>query len=164
MALTQGAWTIQTVSGHSVFTCTVTATTSENDLYTLKTPKELDTTRPWTLFVNTAAVALDGSTLPLDIYGGYADNFEITGDAGTIAATSGGIIYQDAIDDVKSVQLNFSVVPGALAARVKGTLAGVSGYGDVGTLPYYAFSLDGASPLNAATCTFAISQYARYLS
>ena len=157
MALTQGAWTITTVSGKSVFISDVTATTAENDLYTLKTPKQFDPTRPWTLHVNTAGVTLDGSALPLDIYAGYADDFAITGD-GPPSVTSGGIVYEDAIDDVKSAQVNFLAIPGLAAARVQSTLAGVSGYANLGVAPYYAFNLDGAGTLNAATCRFVIVQ------
>ena len=56
MALTQGAWSVSTVNGVNIMTCDVTATTSENDSYTLKTPEELDGSRPWTLVANAAGL------------------------------------------------------------------------------------------------------------
>ena len=159
MALTQGAWTVYpSISGHSAWYCDIVQTASENDAYTLKTPTALDTFRPWTIMVNTAAATLDGTTLPVDIYAGYTTSFAITGDAGTIAATDGGVIYQDAIDDVKSTQVNFTAIPTLAAARVQSTLAGVSGYGNVGVAPFYAFNLDGATALTAGTCRWILIQ------
>ena len=67
MALTQGAWSTSTVNGTNVMTCTVTATTSEIDSYTLITREELDGSRPFTLIANAAGATLDGSTLPVEI-------------------------------------------------------------------------------------------------
>lgn len=158
MALTQGAWSSKSVNGKAVFECDVVQTTAENDAYTLKTPKELDTSRAFILMVNTGNVTLDGSALPVDIYAGYADDFAVTGDGATMGATSGGLVAADVIDDVKSVVNSIIIDPNYNAAKVASTLAGVRGVINAGTPPYFAFSLDGASTLTAGTCHWVIIQ------
>jgi hypothetical protein len=158
MALTQGAWTETSVNGMTVFSCDVTATVSENDAYTLKTPVSLDGSKAWTLHVNTAGATLDGSALPVDVWGGWSDDFALTGDAGTVAATDGGETRSAVIDDVKGVANAVIVDPSYTGAAVQSTLAGVRGIVNAGVYPYYAINLDGASTLAAATCTFKIVQ------
>lgn len=159
MALTQGAWTSKTVNGVAVVECEVTATTSENDLYTLKVPKNmLDTRKPFTLHVNVDGATLDASALPVDIYGGWADSFAMSGDGATIGATDGALIAADVIDDVKGVANAVHIDPNYNAAKVQSTLAGVRGIVNCGTPAYFAFNLDGASTLAAATCKFIITQ------
>lgn len=157
MALTQGAWSIKTLNGRLVLECDVTATTSETDLYTLKTPDQLDPTRPWTLSVNTAKATIDGGTLPVDIYAGYKSNFAL-GTGGALSVTSGSIVYLDAMDDVKSGAVNFIVQPEYTGAVVQGTVAGVVGRAALGSAPYYAFNLDGTAALSSAACHFVIIQ------
>ncbi len=167
MALTQGAWTVKSVPKSSavnaggrkmlVMECDVTATTGETDAYTLKTPTALDGSKPWTLFVNTAAVTLDASGLPVDIWAGYDDDFAITGDSTTVAATSGGEVASAVMDDVKAEQLATRVDPNYTAAVVQ-AVTGTGGHVNAGVAPYYAINLDGASTLNAATCHFVITQ------
>ncbi len=158
MALTQGAWSSKSVNGKAVFECDVVQTTAENDAYTLKTPKELDTSRAFILMVNTGNVTLDGSALPVDIYAGYADDFAITGDGATVKATSGGLVAADVIDDVKSAANSIIIDPNYNAAKVASTLAGVRGIVNAGTPPYFAFNLDGGSTLTAGTCHWVIIQ------
>lgn len=158
MALTQGAWSSKSVNGKAVFECDVVQTTAENDAYTLKTPKELDTSRAFILMVNTKGATLDGSALPVDIYAGYADNFAITGDGATVKATSGGLVAADVIDDVKSAANSIIIDPNYNAATVVSTLAGVRGIVNAGTPPYFAFNLDGGTTLTAGTCHWVIIQ------
>ena len=158
MALTQGAWTSKTVNGKLVIECDVVQTTGENNAYTLKTPSTLDTTKPFILMVNTDGDTLDGSALPVDIYAGYDTDFAVTGDAGTMGATSGGLIVADVIDDVKSVANSVRIDPNYTGAKVQSTLAGVRGVVNCGTPPYFAFDLDGASTLTAGTCHWVIIQ------
>ena len=158
MALTRSDWTEKSVNDRLVLTCTVAYETDDRNVNTVKTPKSLDPTKPWTLHVNTAGVTIDGSAVPVDIYSGYADNFSVTGDQ-TITVVSGGMAYADCIDDVKSTRESFTVLPNLAAARVQGTVAGVSGYGDVGVAPYYAFDLDGSTDFSTGlTVTFVIVQ------
>ena len=159
MALTQGAWSTTSVSGINVHSCVVTATTAENDGYTLKTPKSLDPSKPWVLVANSESVAIDGSsTTVVDIYGGYSDDFAITGDAGTVAATDGTLIGAAVMDDIKASQVSIIVDPNYTGAVVTSTVAGVRGRINLGQFPYYAFNANAGSTLAAADCTWKIIQ------
>lgn len=146
MALTQGAWTHTTEGDCLIIECDVTQTASENDAYTLKIPLTagLDPNKTWTVFANTAAATLDGSTLPVDVYAGYDSTFAVTGDAATIAATAGGLMKADIIADVKAGAGVYVWDPANTAT--------------CGVAPYYAFNLDGASTLTAATCHWVVVQ------
>lgn len=158
MALTQGAWSEKTVNGKLVLECDVTNTTAENNAYTLKTPTSLNTKKPFILMVNTDGDTLDGSALPVDVYAGFSDDFAVSGDAGTMGATDGGLVKADIIDDVKSVANSIIIDPNYQGATVQSTLAGVRGIVNCGTPPYFAFDLDGASTLTAGTCHWVIIQ------
>ena len=159
MALTQGAWSSTSVNGVNVHSCVVTATTAENDGYTLKTPKALDTSKPWVLVANSESIAIDGSsTTVVDIYGGYWDSFAITGDAGTVAATDGTLIGTAVMDDIKASQVSIIVDPNYTGAVVTSTVAGVRGRINLGQFPYYAFNANAGSTLAAADCTWKIIQ------
>jgi len=157
MALTQGAWTVKTVNGKMIAECDVTQTTAENDAYTLKTPKQLDTTKPFRVLVNTAGATLDGSALPVDVYAGYSDDFALSGDDGP-DVTDGDLALADVIDDVKSVKNGILIDPNYTGSRVTSTLAGVRGVVNLGTPPYFAFNLDGATTLTAGTCHWVLIQ------
>ena len=157
MALTQGAWTTKTVNGKLVFECDVLPTTAEHDSYTLKTPDAFDPGKPFILMVNTTAGTLDGSALPVDIWGGYSDDFVLAGDE-AVTATDGGEIRSAVIDDVKSTQISILVDPNYTGAAIPSTLAGVRGIVNAGKPAYFAFNLDGASTLAAVTCHFVIVQ------
>lgn len=163
MALTQSAWTVSTV-GKSVLkaTCTVTATTAENDAYTLKTPKELDVRRPWTLFLVTSATP-DGQALPVDIWAGYADNFALSGDGANVVATGTGAKYKQIIENavtaVTPLAFAFHFDPNQEVADVVTVAAIDTGLKvKIPVAPYYAFNLNGGSTLNAHTATWTIVQ------
>lgn len=147
MALTMGAWTEgTTVNGKfAVWSCTVTATTSESDIYTLKTPAGLDGTKKWTVFVNTAAATLDDTAvaMPVDIYGGFSDSFAV-GTGGAISLTDGCLLIADVIADVRTAMGAYTFDPENTAAAAK--------------CPYYAILIDGASVVSAGSCTFKIVQ------
>ena len=162
MALTQGNW-IESSVGEDIWQaqCTVKQTASETDAYTLKTPLNLDPTREWTLTYQ-ADVEPDGSALPLEIYAGYAADFAITGDGGTIGATSGSK-YADLFDDVRTgvppLAFSWKLSPDLNVADVVTLAAVTSGLKvKIPVAPYYAFNLNGASALAAATSTYTILQ------
>jgi hypothetical protein len=161
MALTQGAWTSKTVNGALVSSCTVTATTAENDAYTLKTPKELDTSRPFLLSVVYSATP-DGQATPFDIWVGYGDDFALTGNDSTVAATSGAKykqIFDDTVLAVTPLVYTFAIDPYLPVADVVTVAAIATGPKvKVPVAPYYAFNLNGGSTLNAHTATFTIVQ------
>lgn len=160
MALTQSAWTNSTVNGRFTSTCTVTATTAESDAYTLKTPKELNPMKPWTLIATTSA-APDGAALPVDIWCGKAETFAISGDDATVAAT-GGFLYKQILDDhdyTAASTFAWLMDPFLPVADVVTKAAAGSGLKvKIPIAPYYAFNLDGGSTLNAHTCTWTIIQ------
>ena len=158
MALTQGSWSQTSINGLNVFSCVVGATAAENDGYTLKTPKALDTTRPWVLVANSESAAVDGSAGPVDVYGGYADDFAITGNAGTVAATSGTLVASGIMDEVQAVNVSVTIDPNYTGAVVASTAAGVRGRANLGTFPYYAFNFNGGSALAVEDCTWKIIQ------
>lgn len=162
MALTQSAWTVKSAKSNKlmVASCTVTATTSENDAYTLKTPKELDPSKPWTLIVKTSA-ASDGAALPLDLWVGYSDSFVLSGNDSTVAATD-GVNFKNITDDIgysAASSACFYFDPNQQVADVVTIAAIATGYKvKVPIAPYYAFNLDGGSTLLAHTATYIIIQ------
>jgi len=161
MALTQGAWSEKSVNGLWRATCNVAFTTAENDAYTLKTPDNLDPTKPWTLIVAAAATA-DGSALPLDIWVGHDSDFALSGDGASVVATNGGMFKQvcdDCVLAVTTVEYAFLMDPNLPVADVVTVAAIATGFKiRVPVAPYYAFNLDGASTLNATNCDFTIVQ------
>jgi hypothetical protein len=153
MALTQGAWTTgKTINERVVWYCDVVQTTAEEYSATLKTPKDLDTTKSFTLLVNTEGATLDGTTLPVDIYGGYSENFALSVTTSTLTVTDGFLLNPDVIADVSSAIGAVIVDPNLNIADDADDL--VRGQ----AVPYYGFVLDGASTLTAGTCRFMIIQ------
>lgn len=166
MALTQGAWNIQKSSdkGTAIWKCNVAFTTAENDAYTLKTPKELDTTKQWVLLVSAAATP-DGQALPVDIWGGLNASFVLSGDGANVVATNGFKIKEALNDAVLAVTplvygITFDpVLPVADVVTVAAIGSGLKVR--IPVLPYYAFNLNGGSTLNATNCDFYIVQQQR---
>lgn len=161
MALTQSAWTEKTANRQYVATCTVAATTAENDAYTLKTPAGLDPTKPFTVALVTSATP-DGQALPVDIWLGWGDNFVLAGNDTTVAATNGAKfkqIFDDAVLAVTPLVYTFLIDPGLPVADVVTVAAIATGPKvRVPSAPYYAFNLNGGSTLNAHTATWTIIQ------
>lgn len=164
MALTKTAWDISIVNGHLVMECDVTHEAADEDSYTLKTPvRTIDPTRSWILMVNTAAVTLDGSACPIDIWAGYTDAFAMTGDGGgTIAANYGVEVASAVIDDAKAVGLAVIIDPNYNGTAVQTAVGAqpVIGIRNCGTAPYYAIHLDGGSAMDETdkVCHYVIIQ------
>lgn len=158
MALAQGDWTPQVTgsSNMSVWKSNVAFTTGENDAYTLKTPKNLNPTKPWALLFVPAAAA-DGTTLPMDLWIGYADSFALTGDGASVAATSGAF-FKNIVDDVQAaVARSIMFDPNATQADVVAIATGGLRIKPP-VAPYYIFNLNGGSTLNATNVDFYIMQ------
>ncbi len=164
MALTQGAWSEKTVNGMYRTTCNVAFTASENDAYTLKTPKGLDVTRKWTLFV-AASAAADGATLPFDLWIGNAEDFVISGNDSNVTAVNGAmwkVITNDILLAVTTVEHVFLMDPYQATADVVTLAAIATGYKlKIPIVPYYAFNLDGGGALNVQNIDFTIVQVAK---
>ncbi len=165
MALTQSAWTIAGSGGTKqvlVASCTVVSTTAENDAYTLKTPKELDTTRPFTMLYKASATP-DGQALPMDVWVGYNDDFVLSGDGANVVAASGAKlkqIFDDVVLAVTPLIYTFVFDPDLKVADVVTVAAIASGpvVKFPKGIPYLAFNCNGGSTLAAATHTFVIVQ------
>jgi hypothetical protein len=163
MALTQSAWTAQVTgqSKYQVWKCTVAQTTAENDAYTLPTPKLLDPTKPWNLLIVSSATP-DGQAVPVDLWLGFADNFSLSGNDTTVAATN-GVRFQQVLDDmvlaVSPLTYMISFDPKLPVANVVTVAAIGSGLKvRIPVAPYYAINLNGGSTLNACTVTYYIMQ------
>ena len=156
MALTQGAWAVKTVNGRMVASCTVSATTAENDVYTLKTPKELNTREPWSLIIDVTEDLTGAGTSALDIWGGHADDFAITGNDATVAATSGAFVVAITTDVDAGGVFSVRCVPGDSGLTQVVTFPAVV---VLPPLPYYAFNIDATAVMaDAADVKFYIIQ------
>ena len=161
MALTQNGCSTTTSNGFNKFECTVVHTTSESDAYTLKTPSELDGSKPWSLSMS-AAITADNAALPLDLWVGYNDDFALSGNTTAVTAGTNGGEYKTICDDcvlaVSTLKYNFLMDPNLPVADVTTVAAIASGF-KVRTpiAPYYAFNVDGAT-LIATTITWTIFQ------
>ena len=159
MALTQSAWTEHFVNGIYVAECSVIATTAESDAYTKKTPIGLQPERPWALhFYSTIAA---DSSVPIDIWVGWSDNFALSGDSTTVAATDGSNykqIMDDAVLAILGNPYTWIIDPYLPVADVITAAAVGSGLkAKVPIAPYYAFNIDG-STLVATTSFWKITQ------
>ena len=152
MALTQNPWNVSTVNGVMVAFCDVVQTTAETISATLKTPVELDTSKAFTLTVNSAAASLDGATLPVDVYAGFSDSFALGVVTTTLTITDGFLLNPDVIADVQSAAGSVIIDPNLNISDDADDI--VRG----NRVAYYGFTLDGAGTLNAATCRFVIMQ------
>ncbi|KKN17916.1 hypothetical protein LCGC14_0960950 [marine sediment metagenome] len=157
--ITQTAWVATTINGHLVLKCNLTqVSTALYDNFTLKTPKELDPTKSWLLFVNTTAVATgDGAGLPVDLWAGYDDNFALTGAASDVSVTSGYEVAGSIMDDVHSEKLASRIDPNYNGAVIQAA-TDTAGMINVGTAPYYAINMDDAGELGAVTTYIVITQ------
>lgn len=143
-------------NGVSTWTCKVTATTADLDIYTKKTPKGLDPHRPWTLFVNTAGATLDDTSaaIPVDLYIGWDDQFALTENNAPVVAH--GVLYKvDIFDDARTACAAILMHPNLTVAE---DVAGGAAKCYVPVAPYYIFNLDCASALSAGDCSFKIVQ------
>lgn len=162
MALVKGAWsTPVTVNGKLKTSCTVTYTTGETDAQTLKTPKEIDGSKPFTLFVSSAATP-SASALPLKLWIGFADDFAVTGQGSSVVSKNGAYWKQltdDCVLAVGDVRHAFLIDPDLPVSDVVTVAAIATGYKirSPKGIPYFVFHLDGTS-LNATSTTFTIIQ------
>ena len=161
MALTQSAWAVKTIRERTIASCTVQATTSENDAYTLKTPPAIDTRKPYTLYVVYSATP-DGQATPLDIWVGKDDDFALSGNDSSVVATSGAKfkqIFDDTVLAVTPLQYVFSVQPELAVADVVTVAAIATGPKvQVPSGTSHIFNLNGGSTLAAHTATYTIVQ------
>jgi len=163
MALTIGSWTEKTVNGFYHTTCNVAFTTSEQDAYTLKTPKGLDVTRAWTLIVASAADP-EGQALPMDLWIGSDEDFVVSGD--DPATATSGALWKEITSDIRlavtTVEHVFIMDPYLSTADVVTIGTILTGYKlRIPIVPYYALAFNAATALVATNTDFTIVQPAR---
>jgi hypothetical protein len=156
------AWAVVSAKEYLVAQCTVTTDASQEVLFTLKTPKELDTSKPYTLIVD-ADADQDGAAAPIAIYVGYDDTFALAGTTARCTVTK-GCIYGEITDDLgyaAAASVAFWMNPGLSVANVVTIAAVATGMKFLSpTAPYHAFEMyaaDGAT-LEVFTATFTIIQ------
>ena len=155
MALTRGDWSVEgSFNGVTTWTCTVTVGATETDSYTQRTPVGLDSTKPWTLIVNSAGTDLDGQALPVDLWVGTSGDADLSG-AGALTAT----------DCYNFKQIIADVDPGAGVAPTSILIDPTLTTADVANVHVkapiggcYLIALDGGSALINAACIFKIIQ------
>lgn len=156
MSLTQSAWTVKTVNNRAVMTCNV-AGTDDADIMTVRTPWDLDPTKPWSLIVYVGEDLTAAGASAVDIWGGVSDVCSLaTADAGTdaylVCALSGDI-------DAGATQVThvFPGVHGGTFTQV--TNSTTLNFVIIPPYPYYIINVDMTAGLqDAATVYFTIIQ------
>ena len=163
-AQTVSNWTSTSLNGFAVHSCTAYTDANNEVNWTKKTPKGLDTSRPWSLIVS-ASAAQDGAAAPLMIWGGYSDDFALAGTTARATATDGvqiGELTDDLGYAAAVLGVHFAMSPGSTGLANVVTIAAVATglRHNVPVFPYYAFELmaDDAATLLAHTLTFKIIQ------
>ncbi len=152
--LTIGEWTLSSENGIAVWSCTVTATTADYDIYTNRTPKGLDPHKPWTLVLNSEATSVDGEAVPVDLYVGWIDSCALT--LNHSPTITGGVLYKaDIMDDVDLLCTAILMHPNLTVAE---DVAAQEAKMYVPVAPYYLINLDGNTALEAVSVTFKILQ------
>ena len=163
-AQTQTAWVETSINGFTVLSSTALTDAANEVNWSLKTPKALDTSKPWSLIVS-ASAAQDGAAAPLMLWGGYSDDFALAGTTARATATD-GVQIGELTDDLgyagAVLGMNFAMTPGSSGLANVVTVAAVATgmRHNVPVFPYYAFELmaDDAATLLAHTLTFKIVQ------
>ena len=163
-AQTQTAWTTTHLRGFKVYSSTATTDANNEVNWSLMTPKQLDSSQPWSLIVS-ASAAQDGAAAPLMIWGGYSDDFALAGTTARATATDGvqlGELTDDLGYAAAVLGMNFAMNPGSTGLANVVTIAAVATgmRHNIPVFPYYAFELmaDDAATLLAHTLTFKIIQ------
>ena len=156
MALTQGDWTTGSVNGRAVYTCTV-AGTDDTDLMTKRTPKALDTTKPWSLTVITSEDMTAAGASAVDIWGCHTESASL---AAADAGTGCVLVHANSTDLDAGATEVIHVYP---AIHGGGTFTQVTnaalGFALIPAYPYFIINVDMTAGLqDAAYATFIIVQ------
>lgn len=156
MAITQGEWTETSVNKRAVFSCVVSGT-DDTDLMTKRTPKALDTTKPWSLIVTTSEDMTAAGASAVDIWGGYTDSCSL---AITDAGTGCVLVHANSTDLDAGATEVIHVFPGLPGG---GTFTQVAnallGFALIPAYPYFIINVDMTAGLqDPASVTFTIIQ------
>lgn len=155
MALTQSAWVKKTVNRRLVATCNVAGETGDADVMTVRTPTDLDPSKPFSIAVYVNEDLSASGTAAVDIWGGYSDSCSLaTADVGTDCV----LVHANSTDLDAGTTLVINVFPG-----IDGTVTQVTnaspGTALIPPFPYYIINVDLSSTLqDAATIYFTIVQ------
>lgn len=165
-AQTVGDWTTSSVGRNGEYfkaTCQCTTDATNEILFTKKTPRELDGTKPWTLIIE-ASAAQDAAAAPVALHVGHGDDFALAGTTARAVDTS-GCMYGNITDDLgyaAAAKMAFQMTPSSSGlANIVTIVAVATGMRfNVPPAPYYAFELYAAdaATLLAHTLTFTIIQ------
>jgi hypothetical protein len=163
-AQTVGDWTVKTVCDKFFLaTCQVTTDANNEILFTKKTPRELDGSKPWLLIIE-ASAAQDGAAAPVALHVGYGDDFALAGTTARAIITNGAM-YGNITDDLgyaAAAKMAFQITPSSSGLANIVTIAAVATgmRFNAPVAPYYAFELYAAdaATLLAHTLTFTIIQ------
>jgi hypothetical protein len=156
------AWTVKSIKGHLHASCTVTTDASQEVAFTKKTPKELDTSKPYTLFIKTSD-ATDGAAAPVALHVGYGETFALAGTTARCTDTA-GCIYGNVTNDTgyaAAGEVAIWMNPNLLVAPVVTIAAVATGLKFLSPVaPYHAFEIYAADAetLLTFTATFTIIQ------
>ena len=161
---TISAWSGETINGVTVYSCTALTDANNEINYTNRTGDWLDPSKPWSL-VTSASAAQDGAAAPLMVWGGFAENFAISGTTARATATNGvqlGELTDDLGFAAAVAGVNFNITPGSSGLANIVTIAAVATgmRFNMPIFPFYAFELmaGDAATLLAHTLTFKIVQ------
>lgn len=157
MALTQSDWTIASVNGKLVASCSVIGgAAADRYIATKISPKELDTNKPFTLIVTTGEDMTAAGTTYATIYGAYANTASV-GSTGTL--TSCALVAQNTNTLDAGATGVVHVLPG-VAGNVTQVTNASPGWSVIPGAPYFIFAAVTSADLQAApaTVTFTIYQ------
>lgn len=156
MALTQSDWTVGSVNGRLVASCSVIGGAA-GDVYisTKLTPTQLDTNKPFTLIVTTGE-DMSSSTTVTRIYGAYSNSASV-GSTGTL--TNCALVAANTTDIDAGATTVVHVLPGVDGNVTQVTTAS-PGWSVVPPAPRLIFATFSGGNLSAApaTVTFIVYQ------
>ena len=156
LTATKATWTTsqETVNGQDYFIAyTSTAVTSAAKVvYTEPTDFKLNWDAPIIVIVNPDATTYDDATLPVTMYCGYSDDFDVTVDSTGTPTLVDGWLYGDILADVESTTGQFRMF------GMPNTLADGTGFAFVSPCPELAFEITAGTDFPTATIEIIIMQ------
>ena len=157
MALTQSDWSVSSVNGKMVASCSVIGGAAGDRWISTKiSPKELDTSRPFSVVITTGEDMTAAGTTAPGIYGAYSTSASV-GSTGTL--TSCVKVVTSTLDLDAGATGVIHVLPG-VAGNVTQVTNASPGWSVVPGAPYFIFSAITSADLTAApaTVTFVVYQ------
>jgi len=157
MALTQSDWTVKTVNDKLVASCSVIGGAAGDRYISTKiSPKELDTTKPFTVSITTGENMTAAGTTTTKVFGCY----ETTASVGSTGTLTNCILVASNTNDIDAGATSvINILPG-VAGNITQVTNASPGWSVVPSAPYLIFSTFGDADLAAApaTVTFVVYQ------